>query len=113
MEFIHRNELKEDDIDWTILGVNGDKDSDSVYKKVVGRLYPSDNNLVHYKHLCGEYHTSTAFATWLAIKMLKHQRVPAVIRKKTTDEKRPINNILIYNHYKNINHSFILLSKPC
>ncbi len=112
-DFIHRNGMKEDDIDWTILGVNGDADSDAVYEKVVGRLYSSDKNLAYYKHLCGEYYTSTAFATWLAIKVLKHQRVPEVIRKKTTEERREIKNILIYNHYENINHSFILLSKPC
>ncbi|XHR94482.1 hypothetical protein ACFJIV_30115 [Mucilaginibacter sp. UC70_90] len=59
-----------------------------------------------YKHLCGEYPTSSAFALWLTANILKTGSVPATIGQATT----PVKKILIYNHYQMIHHSLILLS---
>jgi 3-oxoacyl-[acyl-carrier-protein] synthase II len=66
------------------------------------------SRIIKFKHLCGEYGTSSAFATWLASQMLQHQyTLDGFEFKKNTSEK--IKSILIYNQTSHIHHSVILL----
>jgi hypothetical protein len=108
--FLEKNGLEPGMTDWVFTGINGDREGDAVYQEVLSRLFPSGINQAAWKHLSGEYLTSTAFATWTAAKALKHQAVPGVLRIKTMDNRQTIKNILVYNHFKGIHHSFILLS---
>lgn len=62
----------------------------------------------NYKKLCGEYPTSTAFAMAMAANLIKGD---AATKKVFDLGNNDINNIVIYNQHKNINHSIILLSK--
>ncbi len=52
----------------------------------------SGNRQAYYKHLCGEYHTSSAFALWLAAAPGDdHYRRPGPIRfTGKSEEERPI-----------------------
>jgi len=54
-----------------------------------------EEKAVFYKHLCGEYPTANAYAFGLAANYFKIGNAK---------------NVLIYNHYAETNHSFILLS---
>jgi 3-oxoacyl-(acyl-carrier-protein) synthase len=84
-------------IDMIITGQNGDTKNDDVYTQLsVGKLSGlfREETMVPYKHLCGEYPSSTAFALWMAA-----GRVRSGARR-----------ILIYNHYLGIHHSLLLLS---
>jgi 3-oxoacyl-[acyl-carrier-protein] synthase II len=110
--FLERNGLEPGMIDWVFTGLNGDLEGDTVYRDVLSRVFPSGVNQAAWKHLCGEYHTSTAFATWAAAKSLKNQAVAEILKIKSDKNRHNIRNILIYNHFKGINHSFILLSYP-
>jgi 3-oxoacyl-[acyl-carrier-protein] synthase II len=110
--FLERNGLEPGMIDWVFAGINGDQFGDMVYQDVLTKLFPSGFNQAAWKHLCGEYLTSTAFATWAAAKALARQTVPDILRIKTCKSRPDITNILIYNHFKGIHHSFILLSYP-
>jgi 3-oxoacyl-(acyl-carrier-protein) synthase len=95
-------------IDLVIMGMNGDMFYDENYNHLRKTLFNSIP-CAYYKHLCGEYDTSSSFALYLASGILKEQIVPSVLR---LDEKpiKDINNILIYNNLRNVNHSVILLS---
>jgi 3-oxoacyl-[acyl-carrier-protein] synthase II len=62
--------------------------------------------VIHFKNLCGEYPTSSAFALWLASMILKRQSLPAGILATTSVS---VKNILIVNSYFGIHHSFILV----
>ena len=107
-EFLDKNHLNVSDIDVLLCGLNGDFNLDKIYTEVIGHLF-METAVGYFKHLCGEYHTASAFALWLASNILKHQVIPEVIRYN----KVKVNNvktILIYNHYRNTNHSLILLS---
>jgi 3-oxoacyl-(acyl-carrier-protein) synthase len=108
-EFLLRNGLIAGDIDILLTGMNGDPASDKIFHSVSGLMF-SGAGIGYYKHLCGEYHTSSAFALWLAALTLRNQLLPAVatLRSPSTAEYR---NIIIYNHFRNINHSLILVSK--
>ncbi len=107
--FLSGHGLTTDDIDAVILGYNGDVEYDSIYDKLGVSIFQTQQQL-WYKHLCGEYYTSTGFALWLAANILKHSMIPAVVKFNNHHSKR-LKNILIYNQYLNINHSLMLLSK--
>ncbi len=106
--FLATNNISINDIDLVITGRNGDAKNDEVYTQLQRGIF-SNTNCVNYKHLCGEYPTSTAFAMWLAANILKQQVVPEVV-SKTVVAPAQINRVLVYNHYQNVNHSLMLLS---
>jgi 3-oxoacyl-[acyl-carrier-protein] synthase II len=108
-DFLKRNEMAAGEIDLLITGMSGDPSSDTIYHEVSDNLFP-ESGKAYFKHLCGEYHTSVSFALWLATMILRNQRIPGVV-KIQEPAKKDIDTILIYNHYRNINHSLILVSK--
>jgi hypothetical protein len=73
---------------------------------VTEKIFPN-NPLAAFKHLCGEYPTSNAFALWLSAKILKEKEIPPTVLQKGTVPK-DINRILIYNQYFGDHHSLIL-----
>jgi 3-oxoacyl-(acyl-carrier-protein) synthase len=107
LSFLLAQSLNAEDIDLFITGINGDSNGDSVYKELNETLFAKTQS-IGYKHLCGEYPTSSSFALWLATNIVKEKKLPAMLhaRQKTGT----IKSILIYNHYKNIHHSLLLVS---
>ena len=95
--------------DLVILGNNGDPAYDLVYQFVNEQLF-SKVPKGYYKHLCGEYFTSTSFALWLAATIMKSQVVPGVVLQEG-QAPADISTILIYNQFRNIDHSLILVSQ--
>ena len=106
--FIEGQGISNNDIDLVIFGQQNNN-PDQIYRSVSEGLF-ANSIQTYYKHLCGEYNTSSAFAAWLATKILKLQSVPEQILLNGEHNKKPINKILIYNHVRNIYHSLILLS---
>lgn len=106
LNFLKEQSLAINDIDVIILGNNGDINGDAVYNEI-GKVIFTDNVKINYKHLCGEYPTSTAFALWLAASVIKDEKLPPVLAEVSP---KKIKKILIYNHYENIHHSLMLVS---
>jgi len=106
--FLARYALQIDDIDTVITGKNGDLKNDEIYQQLSLSLF-NNATLINYKHLCGEYPTSSSFALWLASNMLKKQEVPAVVKERKINKTFP-KKVLIYNHYQNLYHSLMLVS---
>jgi hypothetical protein len=106
--FLTENNVSYDDIDIILVGKNGDNRFDPIYDRFLRANFPNKTACA-FKHLTGEYHTSGAFAFWLAANIMKTKEIPDFIK---LNDKSPdkIKNILIYNHYFNINHNFFLLS---
>ncbi|MEI6681996.1 MAG: beta-ketoacyl synthase chain length factor [Bacteroidota bacterium] len=105
--FLERNNLTPADVDIVILGLNGDCHQDKVYTQFAETCFPGKPQ-AWYKHLCGEYHTATGFALYTAAGILKHQVYPGILHLNKVSPQK-MKNILIYNHYRNINHAFILV----
>ena len=95
--------------DFIMLGNNGDANGDIIYKSAIKDHF-SRNMTGMYKHLCGEYHTSTAFAFWLGAMMLKEQRIPNYLLTEQSTEFAP-ERVLIFNHYKGREFSLLLLER--
>jgi 3-oxoacyl-[acyl-carrier-protein] synthase II len=108
--FLSSHQLTIDDIDLVITGRNGDSKSDSVFNELDLSVF-KDKPSINYKHLCGEYATSSSFALWLAANIIKTGTVPEVTGTKKGKKER-IRKLLIYNHYLNIHHSLMLVSAP-
>jgi len=106
--FLIKHFLHIGEIDLIICGKNGDIKNDKIYSELADSLF-HNNEMVNYKHLCGEYPTSTSFALWLASNIIAKGFIPATVRKQGKSKSRP-KNILIYNHYYNIYHSLFLVS---
>lgn len=108
--FLLRNNLSISDITHVMLGISGDRDSDAVYADLTDNYLPAQSSVISYKHLCGEYTTSGAFALALASDALLSGCFPAssIYRQGNAEE---ITRVLIYNHYRNTNHSAILVEK--
>ncbi len=96
-------------IDLAIIGLNGDNRTDRLYTAVTQHVL-SQVPYAAYKHLCGEYDTSSAFALWLGAWILQHQQVPPAV---LMGDKKPssLNTILIYNHLRGINHALYILER--
>ncbi len=106
--FFNNNQLDFSDIDLIVPGINGDQGFDKIYDEVLEKYF-QEKPIAYFKHLCGEYHTSSAFGLWLASNILKNKTIPEAVKLNNFNGNPP-QRILIYNHYRNINHSLILLS---
>jgi 3-oxoacyl-(acyl-carrier-protein) synthase len=108
-EFLAENNLKSSDIDLLIMGLNGDPENDAIYGPVQ-ELFGEQTIQTYYKHLCGEHYLASSFALWLAARLAKSQQIPGIIRLNDVTKTSGIKNILIYNHSKNLHHSFVLVT---
>ncbi|MCX6306857.1 MAG: beta-ketoacyl synthase chain length factor [Bacteroidetes bacterium] len=105
--FLGKNNLSVDDIDVVMLGLNGDNVNDPHYLSFAEQFFPGKAQ-AWFKHLCGEYHTATGFGLYVAANILKNQVYPEILKLNPVQPAK-LKNILIYNHFRNVNHSFILV----
>ena len=106
--FLAAHSCNREEISLIITGRNGDVAGDEWYEHVEDNLLP-ETPVACFKHLCGEYPTASAFAMWMACKILSEQAVPASTMFKGNLQGKQ-QKILIYNHHKQTHHSLILLS---
>ncbi|HMG82843.1 MAG TPA: beta-ketoacyl synthase chain length factor [Ferruginibacter sp.] len=104
--FLSAQSISINDIDLILTGRNGDTKNDELYSQLQQSVF-KNSSTGNYKHLCGEYPTSMAFALWVAVNIIKTATVPTVISKEVKNKPK---KILIYNHYQNIHHSLLLVS---
>ena len=101
------NNLSASNIDLVVAGLNGNSQTDAIYHSVLNELF-TNQPVAAFKHLCGEYHTASAFGLWLASNILKKQRIPQVALFKGEPPK-DIRSILFYNHFSEAQHTLMLL----
>lgn len=107
--FIENNSGDNSPIDLLMSGENGDNRLNHFYNSCEG-LFNDLLPIARFKHLCGEYPTASAFALWLACLMLNSEQLPLRVFKNHTNKKE-LKTILIYNNYKGLQHSFMLVEK--
>lgn len=105
-KFLEENQISLPEIDVLISGVTGDKNTDMIADELNAELF-YDQTIVAYKHLCGEYMTSSAFAFWLAAQMMRTQQIPGTVILK--DRNRQPKKLLLHNFHLGY-HSLMLFS---
>jgi 3-oxoacyl-[acyl-carrier-protein] synthase II len=106
--FLEDHKLVVADIDLIITGKNGDSKNDAHYDRLKDLIF-TGNEMIHYKHLCGEYPTAVSFAVWLAANIIKTGRVPEEAGCEISNENK-LQRVLICNNYQDLHHSLILIS---
>lgn len=101
------NNLSLKDIDVLIVGMSGDIRQQSIYDRLNAKK-DANTSVAAFKHLCGEYDTSSGFALWMATEIFKTQQVPAAALIETGTHSS-VKNVLIVNHYILNSSSLILL----
>lgn len=106
--FVAENFRQEQEPDLLLTGENGDNRLTGYYTACESVL--PGVPVLRYKHMCGEYPTSTSFAYWLACSLLNNTNIPVHM---TTGQKTVISprKILLYNNYKGYQHTFSVLSR--
>jgi 3-oxoacyl-[acyl-carrier-protein] synthase II len=105
--FLKELGLEKENVSLLLSGTCGDKEKD---RHLIQFQSQTRSPIAGFKHLCGEYFTSSAFALWLAAKMLQKQSVPDCVM---IEGNKPGNlqHIIIANHYEDKQYSFICVSK--
>ena len=108
IKFLKSNGLKPDDIDILMTGINGDVNDNRIYEETADKVLPG-KALGWYKHLSLEYFTSPAFGLMISAQCLKEGVLPGYLKLKGDLGRRP-QYLLMHNHFRNRNHSLVLLS---
>ncbi len=106
--FLKQNKLDSGAIDVVILGNNGDNRYDHYYNNLQQNLFKNTPQLA-YKHLVGDFDTTSGYAVYLAANILRSGEIPKILKLNKVECRLP-KTILIYNQYLGRNHSLILLS---
>ena len=107
--FLEKNCSQGKKIDLFISGENGDNRTLMFYdacESMIDKSIP----VARFKHLSGEYCTASSFALWLACQSIESETVPVHLLKNAVEVREP-KTILLYNNYKGVQHSFILMRK--
>lgn len=108
-KLLSQHNLRRADIDVVITGMNGSSQHQDIYDNVINTC-SSHTTVANFKHLCGEYDTSTGFALWVTTELFQRGEVPdTLIHRKGSNNA--IKTVLIVNHYILGNGSVILLEK--
>lgn len=104
--FLQNNQITPEEIDVVVLGINHDSNTDYFYE--IPQDFFANKPQLHYKHLCGEYDTASAFGVFATCILLKSQSIPKSLMWNSKHTSH-IKNVLLYNHYQGKDHSWILL----
>lgn len=105
-KFLQQYQTTPQEIDICLTGSNGDSRYDKLITEQLAICHQAMQ--LPYKQFCGEYPTASAFGLALGAHMIYHQQAPL------NTASAPNNNfskILVHAHYKNMFHSFMLLSR--
>ncbi len=108
--FLKKNNTKNTEVDVVINGASGDIDHDVVINKLLNDTVPESLE-IRFKHLSGEYSTSTSFAIWLGASILKKQEIPVAVRPQPQRNTKGMDTILVINHYMGKIFTFILMTR--
>jgi hypothetical protein len=107
-DFLKKNIPEGERIDLLLTGENGDNRLLKYYSTCES-VMKEDVTIARFKHMSGEYPTATALGLWLCSEILQKQNMPGHMLKRKGSAVN-YKNVLIYNNYKRIQHSFILVS---
>jgi hypothetical protein len=91
-------------------GDNGDIRFAHIHQRLHAML-PDAIPVARFKHFTGEFPTVSALAFWLALQFLKNPaNIPLHFFKSPAKMNAP-QKIIIHNHYKGLQHSFLVVEK--
>jgi len=108
-QVIRDADISINDIDVVINGIGGDTIHDRLSNQVMAAAFSGTQQAV-FKHLSGDYCTSSSFGLWLGAQMVRYQSIPEIIKVNHVPTSASIRNVLMLNHFRGKNYGIILLS---
>jgi 3-oxoacyl-(acyl-carrier-protein) synthase len=99
------------EIDAIVIGINSTSMNDMIYLQVLEQIFKRKILTVQYKHIFGQSFSASALGTYAASVCLHKQLIPAHMLPRRKESLKRAKRLLLYNHYQNISHSLILLSR--
>jgi 3-oxoacyl-(acyl-carrier-protein) synthase len=109
-QFLAQYGLTTADIDVFISGRNGDSRM-TPYDEAMTATLPADTSILAYKHLTGEFDTSSGFGVWSASRILHTQQLPAAMLQRQ-GKAQPIRQVLVHHHYYSHQAFYLLQQVP-
>ena len=109
--FLSGHSMSIGEIDVLISGLSGDIENDQLLSGLTANAFSQIPEL-RFKHLCGEYCTSSSFGFWIGASIIRKQQIPTGLQFNKVPATFPVKNVLLMNQYMGRNYSFILL-KAC
>lgn len=107
-----RTALLPTDIDYVMIGTNGDEKNDGIYSENCAKLFPNVP-LLQYKNIFGEGYTVPALGVYAAAVCLQKGEISDYMFIDKKCASKSVNyqtRILCYNQFENKNHTFVLLT---
>lgn len=99
------------DIDAIMTGINGKPDNDAVYCKNLEYWF-ADKPVLQYANIFGESYSGFVYGCYASAVSLRDGRIPDVLFVEKTDSNNlSPKNILLYHHFAERDHAFIVLRK--
>ena len=108
--FIKRHLPENEKVDIFITGENGDNRLLKYYEACES-IMEEHVTIARFKHMSGEFPTASAMGLWVCCNILQRQLIPEHM-VKNNPSKSPYRNIVLYNNYKGLQHSYMLISLP-
>ncbi len=106
-DFLHDQMPQGQKVDLLLSGDSGDNRF-THYSQGCEALVGDQVSIARFKHMTGEHPSASAMALWLACHLLQSERLPShMVKRLGRPSPGQIKNILIYNHYKGVQHSFL------
>lgn len=109
LTFLNQNNVEVSDIDFVLSGRSGCVVNDKLLLDLTKDVF-ADIPVGYYKHLVGDYSASSSFATWIAARALREQKIPQALLP-TRKIVKTIKKILYLNQYMGGEYSMMLFSK--
>jgi len=100
------------DMDYVMVGINGDEKTDEIYFNNCAKLFPNVP-LLQYKNIFGESYTAPALGVYAAAICLQKGEISDYMFIDKYRASKSINSqskILCYNQFENKNHTLVLLT---
>ncbi len=107
-QFIREHTNAGQPIDVLLSGESGD-DRQAEFYTTGEELISAETTIARFKHMSGEYPTASAFALWLACRLVTRQIDLPVHVVKRQGKTKACKTILIHNTHKGAQHSFMLV----
>lgn len=106
-QFITTHLPEGETIDLFLSGENGDN-RELKYYTACENLLEEAVTIARFKHMSGEFTTAAAFALWLTCTLLQQQQIPDHMIKRSGSCSN-YKTVLLYNNFRGLQHSFMLV----
>jgi hypothetical protein len=106
-QFLHQQLKPGEEISLFLSGENGDARL-LHYADACEAVLAADVTIARFKHMTGEFATASAIALWLCCYILQNEDLPRHMIK-IQGPKTKFERVLIYNSYKSVQHSFMIV----